>query len=76
MSRRRTLWRKKATSDTFDKMIPSKNVHGLGKFGTGLETKSKGAGKGGGKICTKPMKSETQDKIRRWLTQGPHRKLR
>lgn len=76
MSRRRTMWRKKATSDTFDKMIPTKNVQGLGKFGTGLETKSKGAGKGVGKICTRPMTSEKEDKIRRWLTQGPNRKLR
>lgn len=70
------MWRKKATSDTFDKMIPTKNVQGLGKFGTGLETKSKGAGKGVGKICTRPMTSEKEDKIRRWLTQGPNRKLR
>lgn len=76
MSRLRTLWRKKATGDTFEKMIPTKNVQGLGTFGTGLETKASGAGKGKGKICTRRMSSEKIDKIRRWLTQGPKRKLR
>lgn len=76
MGRRRVLWVKKSLQGDVDRMIPRRDVQGLGIRGTGIEGSTLTPGKGAGNICTRAMSLKKETMIKRWAVEFGKKKRR